>query len=344
MRLSRKRVLTLYPNCSLGGMTTVYRNRAIAEPDVDFDFVFLKNFGGIASFKALNNVSVNVVDQDNIPEYLANELRRIKYDEIRLTTLYELVKTLSDNKLIYEVHTSDFTTIGQELGQLDFSCLDEIWVPSQYSYQMVLPFIPEKWLTKLRVVPNIVDTSVFCPEGKSLVFPRLGDDVVPLIWVGRFDRTKNFRDFLTVVSQLPTTYIGIMVASLENDVNRLAHVLYQIRNMRLEKRIRIFFNISQADMASLYRFSVRNKGFFCSTSLSESFGYGVLEAVLSGLPVVAYNVGALSEHLRHNFSIQFISPGDYCGFSEIIRESNWEAEYKKNRLGIISYSKGSLTP
>ncbi|WP_161495163.1 glycosyltransferase family 4 protein [Advenella sp. S44] len=323
-------------------MTTVYRNRAIAEPSVDFDFIFLRNFGGITSFNVLNNVNVTVIDHDNISEYLATEIRKVEYDEIRITTLHELVKKISSSKLIYEIHTSDFATIGKEFCQLDLSHLDEIWVPSQYSLNLVLPFVPGQWAEKLKIVPNIVDTSIFCPEGTSLEFPQFGSVVRPLIWVGRFDRTKNFRDFLTVVAELPTEYVGVMVASLENDVNRLAHVLYQIQSMRLERRIRIFFNVSQADMAGLYRFAVNRKGFFCSTSLSESFGYGVLEAALTGLPVIAYDVGALPEHSKHNFSIQFVSPGDQFRFSKLICESDWEFEHKKNRLGIIAYDAGSF--
>ena len=44
------------------------------------------------------------------------------------------------------------------------------------------------------------------------------------------------------------------------------------------------------------------------TSFAESFGYAVVEASMCGLPVVAYNVGALCEHSLQKYFL--IDVGD----------------------------------
>src|SRR5690606_22712556 len=120
-------------------------------------------------------------------------------------------------------------------------------------------------------------------------------------------------------------------------VMRLAEVLYQVQQRKIVQRLKIFFNLTQCDIAALYRAAVNRRGYFCSTSLAESFGYGVLEAALTGLPVVAYRLNALEEHLRYTFSIQLIEPGDLTMMINRIINSDWLKEYEKNKNGLADY-------
>ena len=53
--------------------------------------------------------------------------------------------------------------------------------------------------------------------------------------------------------------------------------------------------------------------------MAESFGYGVLEAAMTGLPVVAYDVGALSEHLDYGYNISMINVGDTVALANAIK-------------------------
>ena len=51
-------------------------------------------------------------------------------------------------------------------------------------------------------------------------------------------------------------------------------------------------------------------------SLSETFGNVILEALASGLPVVAYREGAAREYLRSNYNGYCIATGEAAAFVE----------------------------
>ena len=69
--MSPSRVLYAYTNCSSGGMSTVYRCRAVKRPATAFDLVFQHDKGGRSRFVDLANVDLRVVDKGRIAAFHA---------------------------------------------------------------------------------------------------------------------------------------------------------------------------------------------------------------------------------------------------------------------------------
>ena len=312
-------VLTLYPNCSLGGMTSVYLNRCLAQPEDDFNFIFTDNKGGEKAFKGMVNSEVRIVRKDRLDSYLKYLLKTIDYQEVRLTALPALpalLKDLSDSKIIYEFHTSSLDIIKNELNQISLECVDEIWVPSAYLKNIVESNLDSKITVK--VVRNLANTKFFNTDSKPKVEYSFPNNEIPIFWIGRFDKGKNYKDFFRLLSLLDRKYVGYIILSMEDNSIRYAEALGELAMYGLSERVKFFLNLSQQEVADYYKSAKSVNGLFCSTSLAESFGYGVLEAAMVGLPVAAYDVGGLAEHLDYGYDINMVNVGDTVKLAEAI--------------------------
>lgn len=315
-----KRVLSVYANCSLGGMTSVFRARALSQPNVHFDFLFLNDRGGLGAFESLPNCSVRIVRKDRLVNYVNFLLATFSYNEVSITSVPDLPGAIvwdGQTEICYEFHSPVPSIIDNEIKKLDFSAIDVIRTPSDWASALVRQRLPRRKHVNVVTVSNIVDGDTFRPEGP--LAPSAGRERgIPVLWIGRFENSqKNYVDFLRVMSLLPEEYYGIMVVSLETDPGRMAHMLGAAGYYGIEDRIDVYLNVAQQDMGGIHRMVARRGGVFCSTSLSETFGYGVAEAGRSGVSVAAYDVGPIKEHLIEN--VTYVPVGSLTEMARAIR-------------------------
>ncbi len=144
---------------------------------------------------------------------------------------------------------------------------------------------------RLRFLPNVVDTSEFSPtdrpEGKC----------VRLVAVGRLGKEKRVDRFLRVLAQLkhrsPTPVRGVVVGSGPQSAQ-----LQQLAQRLGLGPDAVEFRGVVTDVTSVYR----EADALVLTSDREGSPNVILEAMASGLPVVASRVGGVPEIVQHGLT------------------------------------------
>lgn len=300
-------------------MTTVYRNRALSDPDNKYMFLFANDKSGSVAYQALENADFRIIRPDRYEAFVEHAVAVVDYDVIRITSLPKIVQRVAHSgaEVVYEFHSSDERVIERELSELNLGQVAKITAPSDFLADVVRSKLPSESKDLVEVLPNLVDAESFALTGSEAPL-AFGAEEIPLVWIGRLDKGKNIADFIRVLSLLPATYHGIAILSFEDQPHRMADLLGLAASLGVAPRLRILLNLSQPKIADIYRQARDRGGFFCSTSLGESFGYGVAEALACGLNSIAFNVGALGELTSDIANYDLVPVGDLHAFAESV--------------------------
>lgn len=154
---------------------------------------------------------------------------------------------------------------------------------------------------KISVVPAGVDTELFHPRDRAQVREQLGLpdlDTPILLFVGRIERLKGIDTLLESVAVVSRTCAGRNLKVLivggggqtEEENAELRRVVQLHRDLNLEEQVE-FVGSKPQEMLPLY-YSAAD--ITIMPSHYESFGLVAVEAMASGTPVIASNVGGLS--------------------------------------------------
>lgn len=157
------------------------------------------------------------------------------------------------------------------------------------------------------VISNGVDIHCFAPgQADEQLRRRLGLDGRPVVlYTGRLDAEKQMDIWLRaaakVARRLDVQFLvgghGAERASLEGLARKLG----------LASRLRFFGYLSEDDFPGVYRLADA----YCITSPVELQSISTLEAIASGLPVVAVRAGALPELVHDGVNGYLVEPGDW---------------------------------
>jgi glycosyltransferase involved in cell wall biosynthesis len=160
---------------------------------------------------------------------------------------------------------------------------------------------------RLHVVSRGVDTHLFDPAHRSAALRRqweAGDDDVVMAYVGRLAPEKNLnlvvRAFERVHARLPgarLVFVGDGPMRADLAVRCPAALFAGQRH--------------GADLAAHYA----SADLFAFPSLTETFGNVTVEAMASGLPVVAFDCAAAAQTIRDGESGRLVASGDEDGFA-----------------------------
>ncbi|MBV4547601.1 glycosyltransferase family 4 protein [Pseudomonas triticicola] len=163
---------------------------------------------------------------------------------------------------------------------------------------------------RLALLSRGVDSQLFHPSKRQSALREqwgLSDTDIAVIHVGRLAPEKNLgllkRCFETLSATYPQRHLKLIVVG--DGPQRSA----------LEKEMpeAIFCGAQRGEALAAHYAS---GDLFVFPSLTETFGNVVLEALASGLGVVAYDQAAAAQHIRHGYNGVSAMPGDEQAFCE----------------------------
>jgi glycosyltransferase involved in cell wall biosynthesis len=155
--------------------------------------------------------------------------------------------------------------------------------------------------TPYQVVPNVVDTNCFYPPNENKDYKQ---GKVHILMVARLDPVKGVDKLLSAVEILITQgrdcILGLVGDGSERpDLEKLA------LQLNLADRVTFYGIKSKEEVSDL----LRQADLFALTSYWENLPVALLEALSSGLPVVATGVGGVPEVIKPDLGV-IVEPGN----------------------------------
>ncbi|QXH50739.1 glycosyltransferase family 1 protein [Pseudomonas fakonensis] len=190
---------------------------------------------------------------------------------------------------------------------------------------------------RLGLMARGVDASLFNPARRSQALREqwgLAADDIAVLYVGRLAAEKNL------------ALLGPCMAALQKSYPQRRLRLVMVGDGPLRASLQqqlphaLFCGAQRGEVLAEHYASA---DLFLFPSLTETFGNVVLEAMASGLAVVAYDEAAAAQHIRHGHSGALAMPGDQAGFidaacwlleeSETLRRVRLNARQHASRQG-----------
>jgi len=190
-------------------------------------------------------------------------------------------------------------------------------------------------------IPFAVDTRRFSPAKER------ANNKCKILFVGGLDQAHYFKGMeilLKALSQIDNCSWELNVVGsgeLLPGYKKLA------QNLKLEKRVNFLGRVSESDLPQIYRES----SFFILPSINqgEAFGLVLLEAMASGLPVIASNLPGVRGVFTDNQEGLLANPNDVTDLSQKIKQliTNDEQRIKMGQkaraLAETKYSEAKIT-
>lgn len=176
--------------------------------------------------------------------------------------------------------------------------------------------------SRLYFLPNVVDTERFKPSASSLRGP------ITLIAVGRLVKQKRLDRFISILARLRTDFSlnvrGLIIGPGCQNEDLRWELENQARGLGLFPDI-VQFRGSVSDMRSAY-----HEAAICVlTSDFEGTPNVLLEAMASGLPVVATKVGGVPGIIRHGQTGFLLEPDDLDGLVAALVELTKNSQLRR---------------
>lgn len=166
-----------------------------------------------------------------------------------------------------------------------------------------------------RIIPNGIDVERFSAEGVRPIERFSDDGKLNILFVGRLEKRKGFRyllrAFRIIKAAIPEARLLVVGAYDKED--KAPFVRYA-RHFSLHD-VKFVGYVSREELPRWYR----TAHVFCAPSTGyESFGIVLLEAMASGVPIVASDIDGYRSVLQHGAQGELVPPEDEEALAEAI--------------------------
>lgn len=208
-----------------------------------------------------------------------------------VSTNHAMPENLLDNFRMLAPLARPFNALLEGYGARFHNNSDYVTTPTQSAIDLFNHKI-KNMKVPIEAVSNGIDLSVFTPGEKSQKLYakyRLPMDRPVLLYVGRLDAEKHLSVLVQAAAKvMEKTDAHLLIVGQGNERGRLAELA---RGLGIEQNVTFTGKVSNEDLPQLYRIGT----VFCMPSPAELQSIVTLEAMATGLPIVAVNAGALGE-------------------------------------------------
>lgn len=189
---------------------------------------------------------------------------------------------------------------------------------SAFTRREVIRAYGNRHARRIVTVHKGVDLSAFF--GKAALQGKAVNSAVAgssrLLFVGTNWRIKGLRDVIAALPEIARAFpdVSLTVAGPSKD-DCLAEIAHIAMRAGCHERIRLVGRVQRDDLPTLYRAC----DLLVHPAYSEALGVSVLEALASGLPVVAYATGGIPEIVNRTEVGALVRPGSVEGLAAAVK-------------------------
>lgn len=208
-----------------------------------------------------------------------------------VSTNHAIPDNLLDNLRLLAPFARPISAVIESYGARFHNSADYVTIPTQSAIDM-LGRLTKALKVPIEAVSNGIDLSVFSPAQPSQkVYAKyhLPTDRPILLYVGRLDAEKHLHILVQAFAKVlkkRQAHLVIVGHGIESD-----YLTELARELGISQYVTLTGKVPDKDLPLLYRIGT----VFCMPSPAELQSIVMLEAMASGLPVVAVNAGALGE-------------------------------------------------
>lgn len=186
---------------------------------------------------------------------------------------------------------------------------------------------------KICIVPNGIDLTIFSDNSQKVDYKAslrkkygLEEDARVLLYVGRIEQGKGLDYAMHALYQLRKEFNHLYLLLVGPEIPRESQRLNKLSD-RLGVTGNVVFCGSVPNEQLIQYYKGADVFFF--PTLYESFGFVVIEAMASGIPVVASRVGAIPETVEHGVDGLLFPPGNVDAMVRMLKDALVRSDYAK---------------